>query len=84
MKKKDLKVGDILQLKPEHKFGGMLVIVTEPKSFGCQGYLMSQFNFEGAVRFQGVAYVRPTFEQCEFVGHIHWLWESIPDSPIQD
>jgi hypothetical protein len=75
MEKKELAVGDIVQLRPDHKFGGMLVVVTEPKAFGCQGYLMSQFNFDGAVRFQGVAYVRPEFEDFEYVGRMHWVWE---------
>jgi hypothetical protein len=50
MKKIQLEYGDVVQLKPEHKFSGMLVVVTEPKSWGCQGYLMSQCNFE-AIRF---------------------------------
>jgi len=75
MEKYDIKEGDVLQLKPEHQFGGMLVVCTEPKSFGCQGYLMSQFNFEGATRFEGVAYVRPSFEDFEYVGKIHWMYE---------
>ena len=74
MEKTDLEVGDVVQLRPEHKFGGMLVVVTEPKEWGCQGYLMSQFNFE-AVRFQGVAYVLPKFEDFEYVGKIQWIYE---------
>jgi hypothetical protein len=74
MEKIELEIGDVVQLKPDHKFAGMLVVVTEPKDFGCQGYLMSQFNFE-ASRFKGIAYVRPSFEDFEYVGHIHWLWE---------
>lgn len=84
MEKRELKVGDVVQLKPDHKFGGMLVVVTEPKSFGCQGYLMSQFNFEGAIRFEGVAYVRPCFEDFEYVGQIQWTYEPKTDSPILD
>lgn len=74
MKKIELQVGDVVQLKPEHKFGGMLVVVTEPKEFGCQGYLMSQFDIK-AVKFMGVAYVRPTFEDFEYVGRIVWMQE---------
>ena len=71
----ELKIGDVVQLKPDHKFGGMLVAVTEPKEWGCQGYLMSQFNFE-AVRFKGVAYVRPKFDDFEYVGKIQWIYEN--------
>jgi hypothetical protein len=78
MEKRELAVGDVVQLNPEHKFAGMLVVVTEPYSWGCQGYLMSQFNFE-AVRFKGVAYVRPKFADFEFVGHIQWICESSKD-----
>lgn len=75
LEKYDIKKGDVVQLNPEHKFGGMLVVCEEPKSFGCQGYLMSQFNFEGATRFKGVAYVIVDFKQFEYVGKIHWLYE---------
>ena len=74
MEKIELEVGDVVQLNPEHQFAGMLVVVTEPKSFGCQGYLMSQFNFE-ATRFKGVAYVRPKFEEFEYVGSMQCVWE---------
>ena len=74
MEKRKLKVGDVLQLRPEHKFGGMIVVVEEPKEWGCKGYLMSHFNFE-ASRFQGVAYVRPKFEEFEYVGKIQWIYE---------
>jgi hypothetical protein len=75
MEKRDLQVGDVVQLSPENKFSGMLVVVTEPTPWGCQGYLMSQFNFEGATRYKGVAYVRPRFEDFEYVGRLNWIWE---------
>lgn len=75
MQKTELKIGDVVQLNPTHKFGGCLVVVTEPKEFGCQGYLLSPYNVE-AVRFKGVAYVRPAFEEFELVGHIQWIIEN--------
>ena len=78
MEPMELKVGDVVQLSPGHKFACMIVVVTEPKEWGCQGYLMSQFNFE-AVRFKGVAFVRPKFEDIEYVGKIQWMYESPPD-----
>lgn len=84
MEKRELEIGDVVQLHPEHKFAGMLVVVTEPKSFGCQGYLMSQFNFEGATRFKGVAYVRPEFKDFEYVGRLQWVWEHKDDTESQD
>ena len=82
MEKIDLKIGDVVQLKPDHDFGGMLVVVTEPKEWGCQGYLMSQFNFE-AVRYKGVAFVRPKFEDFEYIGKIQWIYESKEDDVCQ-
>ncbi len=55
------------------------MVCDEPKSWGCQDYLMSQFNFE-ATRFQGVAYVRPKFEEFEYVGKIQWHWKPLADN----
>ncbi len=72
MEKRELCEGDMLQIKPDHKFGGMLVVVTEPKSWGCQGYLMSCYDFE-AVKFKGRAFIRPKFEDMEYVGKLHWI-----------
>lgn len=72
MEKIELKQGDVLQLNPDHKFGGMLVVVDEPKSWGCQGYLLSSREFE-AVKFKGRAFIRSKFEDVEFVGTLTWL-----------
>ena len=75
MQKTTLKIGDVVQLNPDHpKFPGFLVVVTDPKEFGCQGYLMGHLPFE-AVRYKGVAYVRPRFEEFEYVGKIQWMHE---------
>lgn len=74
MQKRELEYGDVVQLNPQHKFAGMLVVVTDPKSWGCQGYLMSPHNFE-ATRFKGLAYIRPKFEEFEYIGKIHWVNE---------
>lgn len=74
MDKRELEIGDVLQLNPNHKFGGMLVVVTEPKSWGCQGYLMSAYDFE-ACKFKGKAFVRPTWEHMEYVGRLAWIEE---------
>ncbi len=72
MKKRGLEIGDVVQLNPKlPQFGGMLLVVTEPKEWGCQGYLLSTFNFE-AVRFHGAAYIRTNWEEMEYVGKIVW------------
>lgn len=72
MEKRDLEEGDVIQLNPDHeKFPGFLVVVTHPKSWGCQGYLMSAYNFE-AVKFMGRAFVRTKFKEFEYVGKIVW------------
>ena len=79
MEKRELEEGDVLQLNPEHnRFPGFLVVCTDPKSFGCMGYLMSQFEFE-ACRFKGVAYIRVKFEDVEFVGKLPWIWLRIKE-----
>lgn len=72
MKKRDLEIGDVVQLDPKHKFGGMFVVVTEPNEWGCQGYLCSPVGFE-AVRYKNLAYVRPKWEDIEYVGKMHWI-----------
>lgn len=66
MKPFDLNPGDIVQLDPSHDdvFGGHLMIVTEPKSFGCQGYVKT---------FEGDAYYRCSFEHMELVGKVVWI-----------
>lgn len=66
MDKKELKVGDIVQINPDHDpiFGGHLMIVTEPKSFGAQGYCKT---------FEGLAFYRCSFEKMEFCGHAEWI-----------
>lgn len=78
MEKRELVEGDVLQLNPDHKFGGMLVVVDEPKEWGCQGYLMSAYEFN-AVKFKGRAFLRPKFEDMEYVGRLHWILEDIKE-----
>jgi hypothetical protein len=73
MEKRELEEGDVVQIRPDHeKFPGMLLVVTEPKSFGCQGYLLSPNAFD-AVRFRDRAYLRPKFEDMEYVGKLYWI-----------
>lgn len=73
MEKRELVEGDVLQIHPDHeRFGGFLLVCTEPKPWGCQGYLMSAYDFK-AVKFKGIAYLRVKFEDMEYVGRMEWL-----------
>lgn len=84
MDKRELAEGDILQINPEHKFGGMLLVVTEPKSWGAQGVLYSSREFN-AVRFSGRAYLRVKFEEVEHCGRIEWMeYDRLNPAPNAD
>ena len=60
---KDLKVNDIVQVSPDiETFGGcMVVVVTELKSFGIQGYVQS-------AGVPGQQYIRLNFSDFEPTG----------------
>lgn len=79
MKKKQLEIGDLVQLNPEHKFGEAVLVVTEPKCYGCMGYLLSPVDingvskFDGLTRFNEIAYLLARFEEFEYVGKVHWM-----------
>lgn len=77
-----LEVGDVVQLSPQSKYPGMLLVVTEPKGSGCQGFLLSQLNFE-AVRFRGVAYYRAKWEEMEYIGKLKWNLQPSEDTIVQ-
>lgn len=69
MNKRELKVGDVVQLSPEtcrnRMFAGCFLTVSEPKAFGCQGYVQcTGENGEPG----GQAYYRPEWSEMEFVG----------------
>jgi hypothetical protein len=70
MEPKQLKIGDIVQINPDHDpvFGRALMIVTEPKKFGAQGYMHGLD--------QGLAFYRCSFENMELVGHAIWTRKS--------
>jgi hypothetical protein len=77
MDKRELEVGDIVQLDPDNngQFGGQFLVVTEPKSWGCQGFVLwdDPARSEGAVCYKGRAFLRPTWDRMEFIGKAHWL-----------
>lgn len=67
MEKRELVVGDVVQIradKDDGVFGGALIIVTEPKSWGAQG------GVHGLGK--GIAYYRCKFEDMEYVGRATW------------
>ena len=65
-----LQHGQIMQLSPEatrnRAFAGCLFIVTEPKSWGAQGYVQSLGSDRDSVG--GQAYYRATWEEMEPTG----------------
>lgn len=67
--------GTIVQIDPTHEnkmFAGCLMIVTEVKSWGLQGYISCP---ESKDKMPGVAYFRCKKEECEPVGHVVWTAE---------
>jgi hypothetical protein len=76
MGKRELKIGDIVQINPSHEnFGGQLLVVTEPKEWGCQGRLYLDTLID-VCRCDGRAYLRVKWENMEYVGTIEWIYES--------
>lgn len=51
---------DIVQVSPDHMWGGSLVIVTELFSWGVQGY--------APIPMRGRAYIRLRYDEIEVVG----------------
>lgn len=68
----ELKVGEIVQISPEVErgvewFGACLMIVTEPKSWGAQGYVKNAGE-------AGAAYYRVKWADMERTGgHAVWM-----------
>lgn len=69
VKLEEIRSGMIFQIKPDtcDTFGGCLVIVSEPKSWGFQGYIQIP-GIDG-----GQAYVRKKLEEVEFCGFAPWV-----------
>ena len=77
MEQRDLKVGDVVQIDPDHDpmFGACFMIVTEPKNWGAQGYVMvlPRMGKDGVQVPGGRAYYRCKFEHMELVGPATWI-----------
>lgn len=69
MEKRELKVGEIVQLNPESvkniAFAGCFMVVSEPREFGAQGYVQSLGTRE---EMGGQAYYRAGWDEMEPVG----------------
>jgi hypothetical protein len=62
MTQDEIKVGDIVQVNPDKEmFGACMVVVTELKSFGIQGYVQS-------AGVNGQQYIRLKFDEFESTG----------------
>ena len=57
-----IEIGDIVQVDPSKEvFGGTMVVVTEVKSWGIQGYVQS-------AGVEGQQYIRLNFDDFEITG----------------
>ena len=62
MSKEAIRAGDIVQVAPEKEvFGGCMVVVTEVRSWGVQGYVQNAGQ-------DGLAYIRLKFDDFELTG----------------
>ena len=61
-----LKYGDVVQVDPDHPggWGGCFVLVTEPKSWGIQGFVQ--------IPCGGQAYIRLPSASFHFIGRAEW------------
>ena len=74
MDKRELNIGDVVQLSPEEvgneMFAGCMMVITEPKPWGAQGYV-SALGQDGQPG--GQAYYRAKWEEMEYVGIAWWV-----------
>ena len=74
MQQQELKEGQLVQLNPQtvgnNMFAACIMVVTEPKEFGAQGYVqaLGQDGKPG-----GQAYYRAKWEEMEPVGVAEWV-----------
>lgn len=74
MKQQELKEGQLVQLNPEtvgnRMFAACIMVVTEPKVFGAQGYVQG-LGADGNAG--GQAHYRAKWEEMELVGTAEWV-----------
>ena len=75
MEKQELKVGQLVQLNPDtvrnKAFTACIMVVTEPKEWGAQGYVQSLGDMNGQPG--GQAYYRAKWDEMEPVGWAEWV-----------
>lgn len=75
MQKQKLEAGDLVQLNPElvgnKAFAACIMVVTEPKEWGAQGYVqaLGEKNSEPG----GQAFYRAQWPEMELVGRAEWM-----------
>ena len=73
----ELEPGDVVQINPqtaENKaFAGCMLTVTDPKPWGCPGYV--QALGETRDTQGGRAFIRLRWDEMEFVGRAVWTCE---------
>lgn len=76
MQARELRAGHLVQLNPETvgnpMFAGCIMVVTEPKAWGAQGYVQALGENGQA---GGQAYYRAKWEEMELVGFAEWVRE---------
>lgn len=80
MEKRELQIGDVVQLSPKlnNHFAGCFMVVTEPKGFGAQGYV-NALGSSQVVTADGMAYYRAKFEDMEYIGKAEWVRKDSSD-----
>lgn len=72
----NLKANDVVQLNPETvgnpMFSGCFMVITEPKSWGAQGYVQALGDNGKA---GGQAYYRAKWEEMQYIGGAEWTVE---------
>ncbi len=83
MQPRELKIGEIVQIDPAHTdsrdgqcFGACLMVVTEPKPWGAQGYVQNAGQ-------TGQAYYRCKWEHMEPTGGMA-VWMPSDEAPADD
>lgn len=66
-----VKPNSVVQIAPEsdERFGGCLLVVTEVRTWGVQGYVNNCANKNE----RGLAYYRANWADIEYVGEAQWI-----------
>jgi len=74
MEQQELKAGQLVQLNPKEvgnkMFAACVMVVTEAKQWGAQGYVQALGKYGQA---GGQAHYRAKWEEMELVGNAEWI-----------